>query len=78
VVKQSKVNIDDDSVTATAAAATINAVPGSNQLRERDIRKSLLFLVRKDGSQERAFGSFFVFALVCNASYQDTHSFYAM
>ncbi|KAF9353278.1 ubiquitin-protein ligase peroxin 12 [Mortierella sp. NVP85] len=45
VVKQSKVNIDDDSVTATAAAATVNAVPGSNQLRERDIRKSLLFLI---------------------------------
>ncbi|KAF9905388.1 ubiquitin-protein ligase peroxin 12 [Linnemannia zychae] len=48
VVKQSKVNIDDESVAssaAAAAAASMSALPGSNKLRERDIRKSLLFLI---------------------------------
>lgn len=48
VVKHAKVNIDDESVAssaAAAAAASISALPGSNKLRERDIRKSLLFLV---------------------------------
>jgi hypothetical protein len=48
-VKHAKVNIDDESVAssaAAAAAASMSALPGSNKLRERDIRKSLLFLVR--------------------------------
>ena len=49
VVKHAKVNIDDESVAssaAAAAAASMSALPGSNKLRKRDIRKSLLFLVR--------------------------------
>ncbi|KAK3834060.1 MAG: Pex12 amino terminal region-domain-containing protein [Linnemannia gamsii] len=48
VVKHAKVNIDDESVAssaAAAAAASMSALPGSNKLRERDIRKSLLFLI---------------------------------
>ncbi|KAF9200887.1 ubiquitin-protein ligase peroxin 12 [Haplosporangium sp. Z 27] len=43
VVKHHKVNIDDDSV-ATAATA-VKAAPGSNKMRETDIRRSLLFLI---------------------------------
>ncbi|KAF9994946.1 ubiquitin-protein ligase peroxin 12 [Entomortierella chlamydospora] len=43
VVKQHKVNIDEDSVAAAAAA--VKTAPGSNKLRETDIRKSLLFLI---------------------------------
>ncbi|KAG0291377.1 ubiquitin-protein ligase peroxin 12 [Linnemannia gamsii] len=48
VVKHAKVNIDDESVAssaAAAAAASMSALPGSNKLRKRDIRKSLLFLI---------------------------------
>ncbi|KAI1319541.1 ubiquitin-protein ligase peroxin 12 [Mortierella claussenii] len=50
LIKQPKVNIDDESVTAgstatTATTAAVSAMPGSNKLRERDIRKSLLFLI---------------------------------
>ena len=49
VVKQAKVNIDEESVAAAAAeAVAITSLPGSNKLRERDIRKSLLFLVTGD------------------------------
>ncbi|CAO3571344.1 unnamed protein product [Mortierella alpina] len=45
VVKQVKVNIDEESVAAAAEAMAITSLPGSNKLRERDIRKSLLFLI---------------------------------
>jgi len=48
VVKQVKVNIDEESVAAAAEAMAITSLPGSNKLRERDIRKSLLFLVTGD------------------------------
>ncbi|KAF9583185.1 ubiquitin-protein ligase peroxin 12 [Lunasporangiospora selenospora] len=46
-VKVAKVNIDDESVAASVnTAAALNAsVPGSNKLRNRDIYKSLLFLI---------------------------------
>lgn len=72
VVKQSKANIDDDSVSA--AAATVTSLPGSNRLRERDIRKSLLFLVRRGGGGEfRRPSVRVVLALITNATHQDEH-----
>ncbi|KAF9184352.1 ubiquitin-protein ligase peroxin 12 [Haplosporangium sp. Z 767] len=45
VVKQVKVNIDDESVASEAAAAAVSPMPGLNKLRKRDIRRSLLFLI---------------------------------
>lgn len=45
-VKQTKVNIDEESVATAAAAAAVSSMPGSNKLRGRDIRRSLVFLVR--------------------------------
>ncbi|KAF9924854.1 ubiquitin-protein ligase peroxin 12 [Linnemannia zychae] len=48
VVKPVKTNIDDESVAssaAAAAAASMSAPSGSNKLCERDIRRSLLFLI---------------------------------
>ncbi|KAF9898655.1 ubiquitin-protein ligase peroxin 12 [Lobosporangium transversale] len=50
-VKHPKVNIDDDSVataataSAAAPAAMAQTLLGSNKLREKDIRKSLFFLI---------------------------------
>ncbi|KAG0294449.1 ubiquitin-protein ligase peroxin 12 [Dissophora globulifera] len=45
IVKQPKVTIDDESVATQAAAAAGPSIPGSNKLRERDIKKSLFFLI---------------------------------
>ncbi|KAF9438981.1 ubiquitin-protein ligase peroxin 12 [Entomortierella beljakovae] len=45
VVKQHKANIDDESLAEAAAAAAVKAAPGSNKMRESDIRRSLFFLI---------------------------------
>ncbi|KAG0051730.1 ubiquitin-protein ligase peroxin 12 [Gryganskiella cystojenkinii] len=45
IVKQPKVNIDDESVATAAASAAISSMPGSNKLRGRDFRRSLVFLI---------------------------------